>query len=70
MSRERPGGVRSLLTAACAVAALLASSLLGSVLPAAAAATAPSGGSPRPQATVAQGILRGQDHDGAQEFLG
>ncbi|MFE5765597.1 carboxylesterase/lipase family protein [Streptomyces sp. NPDC056492] len=70
MSRERPGGVRSLLTAACAVAALLASSLLGSVLPAAAAAKAPSGGSPRPQATVAQGILRGQDHDGAQEFLG
>ncbi|MFF3649158.1 carboxylesterase/lipase family protein [Streptomyces sp. NPDC002181] len=70
MSRARPGGARSLLTAACAVAALLASSLLGSALPAAAAAKAPSGGSPGPRAAVAQGALRGQDHDGAQEFLG
>ncbi|MFF8266912.1 carboxylesterase/lipase family protein [Streptomyces sp. NPDC016562] len=56
---RRPG---VLLGAALALAALL-----GSALPATAA---PSGGSPRPVVTVAQGALRGQSRDGAQEFLG
>ncbi|MFF4099622.1 carboxylesterase/lipase family protein [Streptomyces sp. NPDC001903] len=65
MRRPRTRTVRSLLAAACAAAALLTSAL-----PAAAATGASSGGSPRPQATVAQGVLRGQDHAGAQEFLG
>ncbi|MFI1151493.1 carboxylesterase/lipase family protein [Streptomyces sp. NPDC020817] len=67
MSRPRTGAVRSLLAAACAAAALITSAL-----PAAAAAGTPSGGSPRPQVTVAQGALRGRPVEGAdaQEFLG
>ncbi|MFD5511838.1 carboxylesterase/lipase family protein [Streptomyces sp. NPDC127051] len=65
MSRPRTSAARSLLAAACAVAALLTSAL-----PAAATTRASSDGSPRPQATVAQGVLRGQTHDGAEEFLG
>ncbi|MET9962876.1 carboxylesterase family protein [Streptomyces sp. NPDC006326] len=32
--------------------------------------TAAAEGGPRPHAAVAQGVLRGQDHDGAEEFLG
>ncbi|MGW7455943.1 carboxylesterase family protein [Streptomyces sp. NPDC054787] len=48
-------------------AALVLAALLGSALPATAS---PSGGSPRPVVTVAQGALRGQSRDGAQEFLG
>ncbi|MFK0046615.1 carboxylesterase/lipase family protein [Streptomyces sp. NPDC090741] len=70
MSRPRTSAARSLLAAACAVAALLTSALLTSALPAAATTRASSDGSPRPQATVAQGVLRGQTHDGAEEFLG
>nr|WSW47477.1 carboxylesterase family protein [Streptomyces sp. NBC_01001] len=64
---RRPGTGRPLLAAACALAALLTPAL-----PAAAATTASSGGSARPQATVAQGVLRGRHDDGsgAQEFLG
>ncbi|MFE3585295.1 carboxylesterase/lipase family protein [Streptomyces vinaceus] len=67
MIRARTGRIRSLLAAACAVAALLASAP-----PAAAAAKAPPGGSPRPQAAVAQGVLRGRaaEGSGAEEFLG
>ncbi|MCX5149440.1 carboxylesterase family protein [Streptomyces sp. NBC_00320] len=64
---SRPRTARSLLAAACALAALLAPAL-----PAAAATAASSGGSARPQATIAQGVLRGRNDDGsgAQEFLG
>ncbi|MFJ7779184.1 carboxylesterase/lipase family protein [Streptomyces yangpuensis] len=60
--------VRSLLgtTLALALAALLASA---PPAPAAPRAAAP-GGPPRPVVTVAQGVLRGQTRDGAQEFLG
>ncbi|MEV0989165.1 carboxylesterase family protein [Streptomyces sp. NPDC049949] len=67
MSRPCTGAVRSLLAAACAVAALITSAL-----PAAAATGTPSGGSPRPRVTVAQGVLRGRPVEGvgAQEFLG
>ncbi|MFD9357063.1 carboxylesterase/lipase family protein [Streptomyces sp. NPDC060031] len=49
------------LTALTALAALLA--------PAAPAAASP-GSPPRPQVTLTQGTLRGQMHDGAEEFLG
>ncbi|MFI1279613.1 carboxylesterase/lipase family protein [Streptomyces sp. NPDC020858] len=55
---------RSLLGTALALAALLVSAATAT-----ATATA-SGGSPRPVVTVAQGALRGQSQDGAQEFLG
>lgn len=64
---KRPGtrlpSARSLLGTALALAALLTSA------PPPAAASA-SGGSPRPVVTVAQGGLRGQARDGAEEFLG
>ncbi|MBT2404240.1 MULTISPECIES: carboxylesterase/lipase family protein [unclassified Streptomyces] len=49
--------------------ALVLVALLASALPATASPGDP-GGSPRPVVTVAQGALRGQVHDGAQEFLG
>ncbi|PWK66724.1 para-nitrobenzyl esterase [Streptomyces sp. CG 926] len=66
---KRPGkrlpSARSLLGTALALVALLAS-----VPPAAASSASPSGGSPRPVVAVAQGALRGQSRDGAQEFLG
>ncbi|MFJ4860475.1 carboxylesterase/lipase family protein [Streptomyces sp. NPDC088748] len=67
---KRPGkrlsSARSLLGTALALMALLASAP-----PAAAALSpSPSGGAARPVVTVAQGGLRGQSHDGAQEFLG
>ncbi|MGW6577149.1 carboxylesterase/lipase family protein [Streptomyces sp. NPDC054945] len=66
---KRPGkrlpSARSLLGTALALVALLAS-----VPPAAASSASPSGGSPRPVVTVAQGGLRGRSRDGAQEFLG
>ncbi|CAM5286805.1 hypothetical protein SAVIM40S_01391 [Streptomyces avidinii] len=67
---KRPGKrlppARSLLGTALALVALLASAP-----PAAASLSpSPSGGSPRPVVTVAQGALRGQSRDGAQEFLG
>ncbi|MFI1650868.1 carboxylesterase/lipase family protein [Streptomyces avidinii] len=67
---KRPGKrlppARSLLGTALALVALLASAP-----PAAASlSSSPSGGSPRPVVTVAQGGLRGQSRDGAQEFLG
>ncbi|MFG2229335.1 carboxylesterase/lipase family protein [Streptomyces sp. NPDC048723] len=65
---KRPGkrlpSARSLLGTALALVALLASA------PPAATAASPSGGSPHPVVTVAQGALRGQSRDGAQEFLG
>ncbi|WKD36385.1 carboxylesterase/lipase family protein [Streptomyces xanthophaeus] len=64
---KRPGrrlpSARALLGTALALIAVL-----GSAPPAATAA--PSGGSPHPVVTVAQGALRGQSRDGAQEFLG
>ncbi|MFF4444085.1 carboxylesterase/lipase family protein [Streptomyces sp. NPDC001502] len=64
---KRPGkrlpSARSLLGTALALVALLASA------PPAATAASPSGGSPHPVVTVAQGALRGQSRDGAQEFL-
>ncbi|MEU9234805.1 carboxylesterase/lipase family protein [Streptomyces subrutilus] len=44
----------------------LASALIAPAAPAA----AQGGGSPRPVVTLAQGTLRGQTRDGAQEFLG
>ncbi|MFJ3922068.1 carboxylesterase/lipase family protein [Streptomyces sp. NPDC090022] len=52
---------------------LAAAAVLAAAIPAPAAA--PGGGpprveSPRPVVAVAQGALRGRDHDGAQEFLG
>ncbi|MFI8389539.1 carboxylesterase/lipase family protein [Streptomyces sp. NPDC085540] len=63
---KRPGtrlpSARSLLGTALALVALLAS--------APPAASSASGGSPHPVVTVAQGTLRGQSRDGAQEFLG
>lgn len=58
---SRLSSVRPLLGTALALAALVAA-----VPPAAAA----PGGPPRPVVTVAQGTLRGQARDGAQEFLG
>ncbi|WP_037859051.1 carboxylesterase/lipase family protein [Streptomyces sp. NRRL S-241] len=67
---KRPGkrlsSARSLLGTALALMALLASAP-----PAAAALSpSPSGGAARPVVTGAQGGLRGQSRDGAQEFLG
>ncbi|MER6202643.1 carboxylesterase family protein [Streptomyces sp. NPDC001586] len=70
---KRPGNrlssARPLLGTALALVTLLASAL-----PAVASAPSPSAsvaaGSPRPVVTVAQGGLRGQTRDGAQEFLG
>ncbi|MCX4545232.1 carboxylesterase family protein [Streptomyces sp. NBC_01565] len=63
---KRPGNrltsARPLLGTALALLALLATAGPAT----AAAASAP----PRPVVTVAQGQLRGQNHDGAQEFLG
>ncbi|MDT9688907.1 carboxylesterase family protein [Streptomyces sp. P9(2023)] len=52
--------------------ALTLVALLASTVPAtaSASATASTGTSARPVVTVAQGTLRGQNHDGAQEFLG
>ncbi|MFG2874482.1 carboxylesterase/lipase family protein [Streptomyces sp. NPDC048337] len=55
-----PASARPLIGTALALAALL----VVSVPPAAADQT------PRPVVTLAQGALRGQAHDGAQEFLG
>uniref|UniRef100_A0AAU2JJ03 Carboxylic ester hydrolase n=1 Tax=Streptomyces sp. NBC_00049 TaxID=2903617 RepID=A0AAU2JJ03_9ACTN len=65
-SGERPTPARPLLGAVLALAALLASALPAAALPAAPAA----GGSARPVVALAQGGLRGQERDGAQEFLG
>ncbi|MFG2710878.1 carboxylesterase/lipase family protein [Streptomyces goshikiensis] len=58
---KRPTSARPLLATALALLALLAPAV-----PAAASA----GPSARPVVSVEQGRLRGQDHDGAQEFLG
>ncbi len=67
---KRPGkrlsSARSLLGTALALMAVLASAP-----PAAASLSpSPSGTAARPVVTVAQGALRGQSRDGAQEFLG
>lgn len=62
---RRPRTARSLLGAACALAALLTAAP-----PASATKAAPPSGTAHPQVNVAQGVLRGQEHDGAQEFLG
>ncbi|MFE2145839.1 carboxylesterase/lipase family protein [Streptomyces sp. NPDC059456] len=64
---RRPRTARSLLGGACVLAALLTAAL-----PAPAGATAPAAppGSAHPRVGVAQGVLRGQEHDGAEEFLG
>ncbi|MFF2785831.1 carboxylesterase/lipase family protein [Streptomyces sp. NPDC058049] len=62
--RKRLPSARSLLGTALALVAVLVSA------PPAATAAPPSGGSPHPVVTVAQGALRGQSRDGAQEFLG
>ncbi|MFE2360799.1 carboxylesterase/lipase family protein [Streptomyces virginiae] len=70
---KRPGNplsrlpsLRSLLGTTLALAALLASAPSIAAAPAAAA----PGGPPRPTVAVAQGALRGQARDGAEEFLG
>ncbi|WP_053685288.1 carboxylesterase/lipase family protein [Streptomyces sp. XY593] len=70
---KRPGNplsrlpsLRSLLGTTLALAALLASAPSTAAAPAAAA----PGGPPRPTVAVAQGALRGQARDGAEEFLG
>ncbi|MER6449025.1 carboxylesterase/lipase family protein [Streptomyces venezuelae] len=67
---KRPGkrlpSARSLLTAALALAALLAGAPPTSASP----PSSSYGGPPHPVVTVAQGTLRGQSRDGAQEFLG
>ncbi|WP_405941031.1 carboxylesterase/lipase family protein [Streptomyces sp. NBC_00207] len=69
---KRPGNrlssARSLLGTALALVTLLASALPAAASPSSPPASA--GGSPRPVVTVAQGGLRGQSRDGAQEFLG
>lgn len=62
--RKRLPSARSLLGTALALVAVLVSA------PPAATAAPPSGGSPHPVVTVAQGALRGLSRDGAQEFLG
>ncbi|MEU9374399.1 carboxylesterase family protein [Streptomyces sp. NPDC048255] len=62
----RPASARPLLGTALALAALFASAVPANAL----AGVGGSGGSPRPVVTVAQGGLRGQVRDGAQEFLG
>ncbi|WP_328924136.1 carboxylesterase family protein [Streptomyces sp. NBC_00190] len=72
---KRLTSARPLLGTALALAALLTSTLLASALPAAAlpGGTARSGasdGPARPVVSLAQGALRGQTRDGAEEFLG
>lgn len=72
---KRLTSARPLLGTALALAALLTSTLLASALPAAAlpGGTARSGasdGPARPVVALAQGALRGQTRDGAEEFLG
>ncbi|MFB7183586.1 carboxylesterase/lipase family protein [Streptomyces sp. NPDC056257] len=70
---KRPGNrlssARPLLGTALALVTLLASALPAAASPPSPSASAASG-SPRPVVTVAQGGLRGQARDGAQEFLG
>ncbi|KOU15282.1 hypothetical protein ADK49_21515 [Streptomyces sp. WM6349] len=63
---SRLPSLRSLLGTTLALAALLASAPSIAAAPAAAA----PGGPPRPTVAVAQGALRGQARDGAEEFLG
>ncbi|MFE7181344.1 carboxylesterase family protein [Streptomyces erythrochromogenes] len=63
---SRLPSVRSLLGTALALAALVTAGPPATATPGAAA----HGGPPRPVVTVAQGTLRGQVRDGAQEFLG
>ncbi|MEU7038901.1 carboxylesterase family protein [Streptomyces sp. NPDC046237] len=69
---KRPGKwptpVRPLLGTALALLALFTSAAPTPAAPTTAVPT--SDGGPRPVVTVAQGKLRGQNHDGAQEFLG
>lgn len=65
--RPTPARDRSVLGTALTLVALLASTVPAT---ASASATASTGTSARPVVTVAQGTLRGQNHDGAQEFLG
>ncbi|MFF5932146.1 carboxylesterase/lipase family protein [Streptomyces sp. NPDC012508] len=70
---KRPTPVRPLLGTALALLALFTSAAPTTAAPTTAAPTTaaptPDVG-PRPVVTVAQGKLRGQNHDGAQEFLG
>ncbi|MCT4351737.1 carboxylesterase family protein [Streptomyces sp. Je 1-79] len=68
---QRPTSARPLLGTALALVALLASAVPATAsVEASATATASEGTPGRPVVTVAQGTLRGQNHDRAQEFLG